>query len=199
MDKQKEKSVRTLLEQRREQYQKEEEAHKKELEDLERQVKMEDGKEIAETMMTVVCSDDHVLERLGDFSVEEGKQIGKRIAINIDDMINKSMSDINALREKKAARDAKRKERQAQKKAKQSSVNTDHKVVTQTELKPEPKPSVPVVQTPVQQAQPTVQRPAQPQGQNVQRPVQGYGNPGQQVAAQPQPNGGIRYVPGAQQ
>lgn len=187
MDKQKEKSVRALLKERQEQFRKEEEAHKKELEELARQAKMEDGKKTTEVMMAMVCGDDHVRERLGDFSVEEGKLIGKRIIMNFDKLVEKSMEDINALREKKSAREARRKERQAQKKVEQSSADSERKAAPQTEPKPEQRPAMPV------------QRPAQPQGQNVQRPVQGYGNPGQQVAAQPQPNGGIRYVPGAQQ
>ena len=176
MDKQKEKSVRALLKERQEQFRKEEEAHKKELEELARQAKMEDGKKTTEVRMAMVCGDDHVRERLGDFSVEEGKLIGKRIIMNFDKLVEKSMEDINALREKKSAREARRKARQAQKKAEQSTADSERSAAPQTEPKPE-------------------QRLAMP----VQQASQGYGNPGQQVAAQPQPNGGIRYVPGAQQ
>ncbi len=194
MDKQKEKSVRTLLEQRREQFRKEEEAHKKELEELARQVKMEDGKEPTEAMTTVVSSDDHVRERLGDFSVEEGKLIGKYIVKEFDALIDKSMAEINALRKKKSDREARRKERQARKKAEQSAADSAVKAAPQSEPKPERKPEPMQVQRPAT----PVQNPVQPPVQNVPRPGQGNGIPMQQGAPQAQPNGGIRYVPNAQ-
>ena len=176
MDKQKEKSVRALLKQRQEQFRKEEEAHKKELEELERQARMEDGKKTTEVMMAMVCGDDHVRERLGNFSVEEGKLIGKRIIMNFDKLVEKSMDDITKYREEKTKRDERRKARQAQKKAEQSTADSERSAAPQTEPKPE-------------------QRPAMP----VQQVSQGYGNPGRQVATQTQPSGGIRYAPGAQQ
>ena len=90
---------------------------RKELEELEYQAKMEKANDTVDAVVKAIASRDHVRETLSNFSPDEGKIIGQRMAGFIDMFTDLSMDDIAKYREKKAEREAKRKERYAAKKA----------------------------------------------------------------------------------
>ena len=179
--------------------------------ELERQMKLEAAKDVVPVVTKAITDDEHVNEVLGDYTIEEGKIIGKRIVKNFDRLVEKSQDEINALRAKKAERDAKRKARLAEKKAEQKAdqksaepVKHDDPKPVQTVTEPvkqsEQKPVQQVAQTSAQQgqqnAQQPVQRPAQPQAAAVQPSAQRQGNAYNGYGQQAQSNGGIRYTPG---
>ncbi len=90
---------------------------RKELEELEYQAKMERANDTIDAVVKEIASRDHVREALSNFSPEEGRIIGRRMAGFIDMFTDLSMDDIAKYREKKAEREAKRKARYAAKKA----------------------------------------------------------------------------------
>lgn len=203
MEKTKELSLKEQLEQK-----------KKEIKELERQMKLEAAKDVVAVVTKAITDDEHVNEVLGDYTAEEGQIIGKRVVANIDEMVEKSQDEIKALREKKAEREARRKERQAKKKAEKKAdpksaepVKHDDPKPVQTMTEPvkqsEQKPVHQVAQTAAPQVQQNaqqpiqrpVQAPAQAAQQTQQKPVPGNVMYSSQGASQTQSGNGIRYTP----
>lgn len=100
---------------------------RKELEELEHQAKMEKANDTIDAVVKAIAGRDQVREVLGDFSPEEGRIIGQRMAGFIDMFTDLSMDDIAKYREKKAEREAKRKARYAEKKAVKDGENHSEK------------------------------------------------------------------------
>ena len=67
---------------------------RKELEELEHQAKMEKANDTIDAVVKAIAGRDHVREVLGDFSPEEGRIIGQRMAGFIDMFTDLSMEDI---------------------------------------------------------------------------------------------------------
>lgn len=84
---------------------------RKELEELEHQAKMEKANDTIDAVVKAIAGRDHVREALSNFSPEEGRIIGQRMAGFIDMFTDLSMDDIAKYCEKKAEREAKRKAR----------------------------------------------------------------------------------------
>ena len=102
---------------------------RKELEELEYQAKMEKANDTIDAVVKAIASRDHVREALSNFSPEEGRIIGQRMAGFIDMFTDLSMDDIAKYREKKAEREAKRKARYALRKRLQKMVKTILKIM----------------------------------------------------------------------
>ncbi len=179
------------------------EAAQKEIKAIEHKMKLEGVKTTLDAMTAVISNDETVLEKLCDFTPEEARIIGRRIVKNFPIMIEKSMDDIKSYREKKAARDAKRKAKQAEKQTDKSGEQTVTKSANEQAKPAEQKPvtnasqtSAPQVQ---QNAQQPVQRPVQSSAQTAQqtqqKPVPGNVMYGSQGASQTQSGNGVRYTP----
>ena len=96
---------------------------RKELEELEYQAKMERANDTIDAVVKAIAGRDYVREALSNFSPDEGRIIGQRMAGFIDMFTDLSMDDIAKYREKKAEREAKRKARYAAKKAARDGEN----------------------------------------------------------------------------
>ena len=145
---------------------------RKELEELEYQAKMEKANDTIDAVVKAIAGRDHVREALSNFSPEEGRIIGQRMAGFIDMFTDLSMDDIAKYREKKAEHEAKRKARYAAKKAVKDGENHSEKCETGQDKTDEPKPIQPV-SNPVAKKEQTLSEPiAEISAQDVQQSAQ---------------------------
>ena len=145
---------------------------RKELEELEYQAKMEKANDTIDAVVKAIASRDHVREALSNFSQEEGRIIGQRMAGFIDMFTDLSMDDIAKYREKKAEREAKRKARYATKKAAKDGENHSENYEAGQDKTDEPKPIQPV-SNPVAKKEQTLSEPiAEISAQDVQQSAQ---------------------------
>ena len=145
---------------------------RKELEELEHQAKMEKANDTIDAVVKAIAGRDYVREALSNFSPDEGRIIGQRMAGFIDMFTDLSMDDIAKYREKKAEREAKRKARYAAKKAVKDGENHSEKCEAGQDKTDEPKPIQPV-SNPVAKKEQTLSEPiAEISAQDVQQSAQ---------------------------
>ena len=145
---------------------------RKELEELEYQAKMEKANDTIDAVVKAIAGRDHVRETLSNFSPEEGRIIGQRMAGFIDMFTDLSMDDITKYREKKAEREAKRKARYAANKAARDGENYSETYEARQDKTDEQKLVQPVSNTVAKQEQKHSGHIAEISAQDVQQPAQ---------------------------
>ena len=145
---------------------------RKELEELEHQAKMEKANDTIDAVVKAIAGRDHVREALSNFSPEEGRIIGQRMAGFIDMFTDLSMDDIAKYREKKAEREAKRKARYAAKKAVKDGENHSENFEAGQDKTDEQEPVQPVSNIVLKQEQKHSESVAKISVQDVQQSAQ---------------------------
>ena len=145
---------------------------RKELEELEHQAKMEKANDTVDAVVKAIASRDHVRETLSNFSPDEGKICGQRMAGFIDMFTDLSMDDIAKYREKKAEREAKRKERYAAQKAVKDGENHSENYEAGQDKTDEQKPIQPVSNPVAKKEQNLSESVAEISAQDVQQSAQ---------------------------